>query len=121
MTSGLNRTRKGAAFVSMVTLIAAITFVAGATRASAHDLNPSPFRGQPGSTYQAWDFVTPILGAPDGYCPPQNPGGVPNASASAGAMYFPSFGGLDGVWCLAAPGVSLRFTEPCAGAPPLFS
>ena len=64
-------------------LIAGIALVASvaATTALADDLNPPPFRGQPGSTFQAWDYNTPALGAPDAACPANNPFGVANAAA----------------------------------------
>lgn len=87
--------------------------IACASSVLAHDLNPSPFRGKPGSTYSAWDFVTAVQGAPDGPCPPQGAAGD-FYSASPGAHYFPSFGGEQGVWCLVNPGDKLTFTKNCA-------
>ena len=97
-----------------------VALSAGTTLASAHDLNPAPFRGQPGSTYSAWDFVTPAQGAPDGPCQPQNPIGVPEFSSSPGNIYFPNFAGEQGVWCISAPGKALTFKQPCGGGPPFF-
>ena len=60
-------------------------------RASADDLNPPPWRGQPLTTLAAWDFITPIginnPSPPDGLPLPvigdgNGPTGVPLASIS---------------------------------------
>lgn len=87
--------------------------------AMAHDLLPPPFRGDPGSTYQAWDFLTPlpINAPPDGFCPPQNPAGIATMTVSPGVQYFPTYDGAEGVWCLGA-GASLSFKMPNPGGAP---
>lgn len=68
--------------------------------AFALDLNPPPWRGNEGSTYQSWEFSTganPL--APDGSV--NNPYGVPSASV-AGSFPFtewlPENAGYQGVW-----------------------
>ncbi len=102
------------------TLSAMALAIPAARTACAHDLNPAPFRGLPGTTYQAWDFLTPAIGAPDGFCPPQNVTGMPSGSVSAGALWLPQFAGIKGVWCLVQPGQSLSFGIPNAGGPPFY-
>jgi len=95
--------------------LVAVALCATAPLAHAHDLNPAPFRGQPGTNYAAWDFLTPNIGVPDGFCPPQGPPGVAVASSDPGNIYFANFAGIQGVWCISAPGKALRFKRSCPG------
>jgi hypothetical protein len=71
-----------------------------AVAASADDLFPPPWRGQPGSTWQLWEFSTPDPNPmPDaGY----NPYGVPYVQIypGVGQVYWPELNGRVGVWPL---------------------
>ncbi|MBX3380545.1 MAG: hypothetical protein KF805_10655 [Phycisphaeraceae bacterium] len=93
-------------------LPAALVAIAGvsASWAVADDLNPPPWRGQPGSTFQHWTFgPNSPQGAPDGGM--NNPNGVPNmAPSDGGAFYEPTAGGRVGVWGVV--GGSLNFHIP---------
>lgn len=82
----------------------------------ADDLTPPPWRFQPGTTFQHWDFSAgPGGGAPD--APGVNlfnPYGTPILTPGGGAGWLPSFGGRNDVWGLAsAAGLgSLAFDVP---------
>jgi hypothetical protein len=89
------------------------------TTALAHDFNPPAFRGQPGTTFQAWEFGTPALGAPDGECPSNNPNGAPTATGSNNA-WLAQFAGLQGVQCLTVLGGALNFNIPNTPNPIFF-
>jgi hypothetical protein len=94
---------------------AALVISFAATAAShAHDLLPPPFRGQPGTTFQAWAFNTATLGAPDGDCPYNNLAGVPMATGVGNQwlnVYPPNPPNLQGIQCL-QPGGALVHTIP---------
>lgn len=80
--------------------------------ALAHDFIQPPFRGQPGSTYQAWGFDNGLPAAPDGPCPPINPSGVASVAAGGPVIFLPSYAGLNGVICVVLAGTPLKFTVP---------
>jgi hypothetical protein len=68
--------------------------------ASADDLNPPPWRGLPGSTFQMWEFSTPApVSTPDLM---NNPYGVPEAHAypGTGQVWTDLWGGRQGIWPL---------------------
>ena len=80
--------------------LALISIFAFAASALADDLNPPPWRGQPGTTFAEWDFQTdqsPI--APVQW---YNPFGMPLAypAAGVGQSWQNEFGGRQGVWPL---------------------
>lgn len=67
---------------------------------AADDLAPPPWRGQPGSSWAEWDFLTP-----DSPVPPDAgswPYGIPSAQpiAGFGQYYLSQWGGRLGVWPL---------------------
>jgi hypothetical protein len=100
---------------------AALIALAVTTTGLAHDLLPPPFRGDPGTTFQAWEFNTPVLGAPDGECPPNNPFGPPTATGIGNiwlAVFPPQPPSLTGVQCLPL-GASLLFDVPNVADPVL--
>ncbi|MBI4578971.1 MAG: hypothetical protein HY718_04660, partial [Planctomycetes bacterium] len=68
--------------------------------ALADDLNPPPWRGAPGSTWQVWQF-----GDPSPNPPPDagnNPYGVPSSTIAPGIgqAWLPTWDGRTGVWPL---------------------
>jgi hypothetical protein len=88
--------------------------LAASTVCQAHDLLPPPFRFGPGTTFQAWEFNGPGLGAPDGDCPPNNPYGPPSATGVGNVylnVYPPNPPNLQGIQCLPL-GASLLFDVP---------
>ncbi len=71
-----------------------------ATCAFGDDLYPPPWRGQPGTTYQQWQFLTADQAAvPDVV---NNPYGAPSAQVwpGTGQWWWPVWGGRVGVWPL---------------------
>lgn len=71
-----------------------------AVAAQADDLNPPPWRGQPRTTFQEWQFLTPDdTPAPEFV---NNPYGMPTAQVwpGTGQAYWPVWGGRTGVWPL---------------------
>ncbi len=106
----------------MCTLAASSAAALGvfAEPASGHDLLPPAFRGQPGTTFQGWEFSTGRLGRPDAECTWQNPHGVPRARRSGPTMYLQQFAGLQGVMCVVNAGDSLRFHVPNVDDPTMF-
>lgn len=89
-----------------------LTSVAGlcASFAVADDLNPPPWRGEHGSTFQHWGFLpNSPSGAPDSGL--NNPNGVPLMTPSdGGAFYEAQVGNRIGVWGLTSG--DLRFHIP---------
>lgn len=80
-----------------------ITLATATTVSQAHDLLPPPFRGGPGTTFQAWGFNTPLLGAPDGECTTNNPFGSPSASGVGNQwmdFFPPTLPNFQGIQCL---------------------
>jgi hypothetical protein len=64
------------------------------------DLNPPPWRGGPGTTYQHWDFSAgPGGGAPDAG-PYSNPNGVPALVPSNPSNWLPTLSGRFDVWAV---------------------
>jgi hypothetical protein len=102
--------------------VAALLLALAATPVSrAHDLLPPPFRGGPGTTFQAWEFNNAGLGAPDGECPANNPFGAPSASGQGNQWlnFFPANPpNLQGIQCLPL-GASLHFDIPNMADPVL--
>ena len=71
-----------------------------ASPALADDLNPAQWRGQPGTTFQQWEFLTPNnVPAPDLV---DNPNGEVSAQVwpGTGQSWWDIWGGRDGVWPL---------------------
>lgn len=96
-------------------LLAALSLSAPAL---ADDLTPPPWRFNPGTTVQHWDFSAgPGGGAPDAL-PLNNPYGAgPLLTAAPPATWMPSFMGRNDVWSLngAAGAGSLDFFVPNTG------
>jgi hypothetical protein len=99
------------------TVLASLISGALACAALAHDFIQPPFRGKPGSTYQAWGFDNGLPATPDGPCPPINPFGNPTVTASGPIVAFPSFGGLQGIICIVNAGTALLVTVPNVSDP----
>ncbi len=101
--------RQAAALIPIFTLIAP---------ALADDLTPPPFRFNPGTTVQHWDFSAgPAGGAPDAL-PYNNPYGAGALfTPLAPATFLPTFMGRNDVWDLnsAAGGGGLNFFVPNTG------
>lgn len=76
--------------------------------ALADDLNPPPWRGQPGSTFQHWTFgPNAPSGAPDGGL--NNPNGVPTMTPSDGGVFYePVSAARTGVWGVNSGGLNFR-------------
>ncbi|MCC6662004.1 MAG: hypothetical protein IT437_14100 [Phycisphaerales bacterium] len=91
----------------------AAVLVLAAGTVYADDLTPPPWRFNPGTTVQHWDFSSgPIGFAPDAG-PLNNPFGNPIMTPGAGANWLPVFGGRNDVWAIA--GSSLNFDVPNTG------
>jgi hypothetical protein len=79
-------------------------FAACAVPTLADDLNPAPWRtdpaGQDATTLQAWEFDT------DNPTPPAdvlyNPFGDPSLTVGGGGIWFPNYGGQEGLWRITA-------------------
>jgi hypothetical protein len=68
--------------------------------AFAEDLNPAPFRGQDGTTYARWEFLTPdAQPIPDEQVNPYGTAAM-QIWPGVGQEYWPVWGGRDGVWPL---------------------
>jgi hypothetical protein len=105
----------------MVAVLAAITVMVSSTPARADDLLPPPFRGMPGSTFQGWEYSTPLLGPPDAECPPNNPFGIPMASGVGNIwlnFYPPTPPQQQGVQCLPSGASLTKFIPNIPGNPP---
>jgi hypothetical protein len=81
--------------------------------ALADDLTPPPWRFQPDTTFQHWDFSSgPTGGAPDG---PGvnlfNPNGLPTLTPVGTATWQPTFAGRNNVWSVFTGG-QLVFDVP---------
>lgn len=75
----------------------------------ADDLNPPPWRGQPGTTFQKWEFMTPNPSPlPDAM---NNPYGIPQTMVLPGfqQVWWPELKGRMGVWPLSG---SIETTIP---------
>lgn len=88
--------------------------------AMADDLNPPPWRGTLGSTFQHWGFNQPAVGAPQapdsGFL--QNPGlGQMPLFFPGNSQWLTGWEGRNGVICL-TPGVPIRFVIPNPAGPP---
>ncbi|MCL5103730.1 MAG: PEP-CTERM sorting domain-containing protein [Armatimonadetes bacterium] len=84
--------------LSLTLLLMAVVFSAG--YAWSDDLHPPPWRGQPGTTFAAWEFLTPDPNAlPDQM---YNPNGVPAMQIWTGIEqhWFDQWEGRIGVWPL---------------------
>lgn len=71
----------------------AVAIVIAPTLAAADDINPPPWRGLPGTTFQHWAFVTPSQ-EPEHW---NNPYGTPWASTDP-SSWHPTMLGRDGVY-----------------------
>ena len=79
--------------------------------ALADDLTPPPWRFNPGTTVQHWDFSAgPGGGAPDAG-PFNNPYGIPNFAPSTNAVWGASFNGRNDVWSISGQS-ALAFDVP---------
>jgi Thrombospondin type 3 repeat/Dockerin type I domain len=86
--------------------------LACAAWACGDDLNPPPFRGAPGSTFQCWTYGTPQVILPDCPCPIINPYGLVGPTGSfTGGQWLKTFAGLKGIRCL-PDGESLTYKIP---------
>ncbi|MCZ7580588.1 MAG: PEP-CTERM sorting domain-containing protein [Fimbriimonadaceae bacterium] len=100
-------------FLRNLICVAALSAVASSV--FAHDDHPPPWRGQPGTTYQHWQFgQPPTPGQP--YLPDggwqQNPGLTAPPLLLPGAYeWLPTFEGMTGVICL-PPGSRTTFRIP---------
>ena len=78
--------------------VSAVLLMAGASAVRADDLYPPDWRGDPGSTYQQWEFST------DNTTPPPddvvNPYGTPSLTVIPYGSYKPEWNGRYGVWPL---------------------
>jgi len=84
-----------------------------AAPALADDLTPPPWRFNPGTTVQHWDFSGgPLGGAPDAL-PLNNPYGTPMMVPTTGTNWLPGFGGRNHLWDIT--GGSLQFDIPNTG------
>lgn len=90
-------------------MAAAIVAMSACFTAYADDLNPPPWRGRPGTTFQHWMFTAPDRFVPEMY---NNPYGLPYlVPPFQGAEWLPQYGSKTGVWCL-PDGVPLIFEVP---------
>src|SRR5258706_381990 len=105
----------------MTRIIAAITLSAVfAPVAFADDLTPPPWRFQPDTTFQHWDFSAGAGGGvPDapGAGNFTNPYGTPMLPPVGSATWLPNFAGRNDVWSLFTGG-QLVFDVPNELAPP---
>jgi hypothetical protein len=94
------------------TCIASVLALA-ASSLYADDLTPPPWRFNPGTTVQHWDFSGgPLGGAPD--APPfNNPYGTPIMVPTTGTNWLPALMGRNHVWDIT--GGSLQFDIPNTG------
>jgi hypothetical protein len=86
--------------ITVVASLSLLVISALATSVLADDLNPPPWRGQPGTTFAEWEFLTPNPNPPpDIYV---NPFGAPEMSAIPGALqsWQAEWDGRMGVWPL---------------------
>jgi hypothetical protein len=81
-------------------MLLSVIAVAAVSAALADDLNPPPWRGQPGTTYQQWEFLTPDDQPPPDFV--SNPYGQPGSHVwpGTGQEWWPVWGMRDGVWPL---------------------
>jgi uncharacterized protein (TIGR03382 family) len=97
----------------MRTTLALASLLIASAAALADDLTPPPWRFNPGTTVQHWDFSAgPGGGAPDAL-PLNNPFGIPNMVPTSGATWLPTIAGRNDVWQIA--GGSLQFDIPNTG------
>lgn len=81
-------------------LVAGVCLVCAVGGAWADDLNPPPWRGMPGTTFQQWEFLTPNpMPLPDLVI---NPYGQDEAQVwpGTGQQWWDIWGGQQGVWPL---------------------
>lgn len=79
----------------------------------ADDLSPPPWRFNPGTTVQHWDFSAGPLGGPPDAGPFFNPHGVPIMVPTTGTNWLPTFAGRNDLWDIT--GGSLQFDIPNTG------
>lgn len=78
----------------------------------ADDVYPSPFRGEPGSTFQEWTFPSFFAGAPDRVSNPYGrPGMRPSTGRDGTREWRAAYQGRTGVWQLTGD-AALSFTVP---------
>ena len=94
-------------------IVALITALGLSGAALGDDLTPPPWRFNPGTTVQHWDFSAgPGGGAPDAL-PLNNSYGTPTLNPTSGNIWQPTFAGRNDVWAIA--GGSLQFDIPNTG------
>jgi len=94
--------------------LALISIFAFAASAFADDLNPPPWRGQPGTTFALWEFYTPNPNPmPDQW---MNPFGPPATTVTPGFLqnWWALWGGREGVWPLSGTIVTRIQNYPTA-------
>lgn len=102
--------RSLSAFSVLVLAVASLI----SSSAYADDLFPPPWRGQPGSTTQEWEFSTPMpVSPPDAM---MNPYGEPSAAAypGTGQSWLDDWGGRQGMWPLSG---TIEVTIPNSSIP----
>jgi hypothetical protein len=97
-------------------VMAAAVLAAAAVPALADDLTPPPWRFNPGTTFQHWDFSGGPAGGPAD-AGLFNPYGVPMLTPALGAIWLPALGARNDVWQLggATGQTGLRFDVPNTG------
>lgn len=78
----------------------------------ADNIYPPPWRGEPRSTMQGWEFLTDNTNPPPDYI--VNPYGVPSMSISDGT-WFPESNGRSGVWSFVAGGIGVEIPNALGG------
>ena len=84
--------------------VGAILGLSGA--AFADDLTPPPWRFNPGTTVQHWDFSSGPTGFTPDALPLNNSFGTPVMTPTSGAVWLPAVNGRNDVWAIAGGGLS---------------
>lgn len=99
----------------MTRCIISLSLIAGlASPSLADDLTPPPWRFNPGSTVQHWDFSAGAGGGAPDALPLNNSWGTPMLSPSLGSVFQSSFNGRNDVWSLSGQS-ALQFDIPNTG------
>ncbi|MCA9277557.1 MAG: hypothetical protein H6815_02075 [Phycisphaeraceae bacterium] len=98
---------------STVSRLTFVSLVAFAGSAHADDLTPPPWRFNPGTTVQHWDFSSGPTGVTPDALPLNNPYGTPLLQPSTTSTWFPTFAGANDVWEITTG--DLQFEVPNTG------
>jgi hypothetical protein len=98
---------------SIIGSVALFATIGLSTSAWADDLTPPPWRFNPGTTVQHWDFSSGATGFSPDALPLNNPYGSPIMTPTTGAFWVPSIAGRNDLWAIA--GGSLNFDIPNTG------